>query len=72
MNLRQVDLALGQRLKVPEVCRQFGISVEAWCCSRTKYSETARQMEALPRSPTSNQSVSSLTRPGMKSDKGAL
>lgn len=35
--LRQADIELGKGLKVPEVCRQLGISEQTYYRWRTKY-----------------------------------
>ena len=35
--LRQADVELGKGLKVPEVCRQLGISEQTYYRWRTKY-----------------------------------
>jgi len=35
--LRQADVALGKGLKVPEVCRQLGVSEQTYYRWRTKY-----------------------------------
>jgi len=49
--LRQADVALGKGLKVPEVCRQLGISEQTYCRWRQKYGgmapEVAKQLKAL-------------------------
>lgn len=49
--LRQADVALGKGLKVPEVCRQLGISEQTYYRWRQKYGgmapEMAREMKAL-------------------------
>ncbi|MCK4277231.1 MAG: transposase, partial [Phycisphaerae bacterium] len=49
--LRQADVALGKGLKVPEVCRQLGISEQTYYRWRQKYGgmapEVARQLKAL-------------------------
>ena len=51
--LRQADVELGKGLKVPEVCKQLGISEQTYYRWRTKYGgmvpEMARQMKALER-----------------------
>ena len=50
-NLRQADVELGKGLKVPEVCKQLGISEQTYYRWRQKYGgmapEMARQMKAL-------------------------
>ena len=49
--LRQADEELGKGLKVPEVCKQLGISEQTYYRWRQKYGgmapEMARQMKAL-------------------------
>jgi len=49
--LRHADVALGKGLKVPEVCKQLGISEQTYYRWRTKYGgmapEMARQLKAL-------------------------
>jgi putative transposase len=49
--LRQADVALGKGLKVPEVCRQLGISEQTYYRWRQKYGgmapEVAKQLKAL-------------------------
>ena len=49
--LRQADVGLGKGLKVPEVCKQLGISEQTYYRWRTKYGgmapEMARQFKAL-------------------------
>jgi putative transposase len=49
--LRQADVELGKRLKVPEVCRQLGISEQTYYRCRTKYGGMdplmAKQMKEL-------------------------
>jgi transposase-like protein len=49
--LRQADIELGKGLKVPEVCRQLGVSEQTYYRWRTKYGGMdplmARQMRAL-------------------------
>ena len=49
--LRQADVALGKGLKVPEVCRQLGISEQTYYRWRQKYGgmapEMARHVKAL-------------------------
>ncbi len=49
--LRQADVELGKGLKVPEVCKQLGISEQTYYRWRQKYGgmapEMARQMKAL-------------------------
>ena len=49
--LRQADVALGKDVKVPEVCRQLGISEQTYYRWRQKYGgmapEVAKQLKAL-------------------------
>jgi len=49
--LRQADVNLGKGLKVPEVCRQLGVSEQTYYRWRTKYGgmdpQMARQMQEL-------------------------
>ena len=49
--LRQADLELGQGLKVPEVCKQLGISEQTYYRWRQKYGgmdpEMAKQLKRL-------------------------
>ena len=49
--LRQADVALGKGLKVPEVCRQLGVSEQTYYRWRTKYGGMdplmAKQMKEL-------------------------
>jgi transposase-like protein len=49
--LRQADVDLGKGLKVPEVCRQLGISEQTYYRWRTKYGgmdpQMAKQMQEL-------------------------
>jgi putative transposase len=49
--LREADMALGKGLKVPQVCKQLGISEQTYYRWRTKYGgmspETAKQLKAL-------------------------
>ncbi len=49
--LRQADVALGKGLKVPELCKQLGISEQTYYRWRTKYGgmnpQMARQMRTL-------------------------
>ena len=49
--LRQADVALGKGMRVPEVCRQLGISEQTYYRWRQKYGgmapEVAKQMKAL-------------------------
>ena len=49
--LRQADVALGKGLKVPEVCKQLGISDQTYYRWRTKYGgmdpQMARQLRTL-------------------------
>jgi len=51
VKLRQADVALGKGLKVPEVCRQLGISEQTYYRWRQKYGGmapvVARQLKAL-------------------------
>lgn len=51
--LRQADIDLGKGLKVPEVCRQLGISEQTYYRWRTKYGGMdplmAKQMKELER-----------------------
>ncbi len=42
--LRQADVELGKGLKVPEVCRQLGISEQTYYRWRTKYGGMDPQM----------------------------
>ena len=50
---RQADVELGKGLKVPEVCKQLGITVETYYRRRQKYGgmgpEMARQMRGWRR-----------------------
>lgn len=49
--LRQADVELGKGLKVPEVCKQLGISQQTYYRWRTKYGgmdpQMAKQLKAL-------------------------
>ena len=49
--LRQADVELGKGLKVPEVCKQLGISEQTYYRWRTKYGgmapEMTRELKAL-------------------------
>ena len=49
--LRQADVALGKGMKVPEVCRELGISQQTYYRWRTKYGGMdpvmAKQMKEL-------------------------
>ena len=49
--LRQADVALGKGEKVPEACRQLGISEQTYYRWRTKYGgmdpQMARQLQEL-------------------------
>jgi putative transposase len=49
--LREADVQLGKGLKVPEVCKQLGISEQTYFRWRQKYGgmspELARQLKAL-------------------------
>lgn len=49
--LRQADVDLGKGLRVPEVCRQLGISEQTYYRWRQKYGgmapEVAKQLKAL-------------------------
>jgi len=49
--LRQADVELGKGLKVPEVCKQLGISEQTYYRWRQKYGgmapEVAKQLKAL-------------------------
>jgi putative transposase len=51
--LRQADVALGKGLKVPDVCKELGISEQTYYRWRQKYGgmspELTRQMKALER-----------------------
>ena len=50
---RQADVGLGKGLRVPEVCKQIGISEQTYYRWRQKYGgmapEMAKQMKALER-----------------------
>ena len=54
--LRQAHVALGKGLKVPEVCKQLGISEQTYYRWRKQYGgmapETAKQLKALERENT--------------------
>ena len=49
--LRQADVGLGKGLKVPQVCKQLGISEQTYYRWRQKYGgmapEVAKQLKAL-------------------------
>jgi len=49
--LRQADVGLGKGMKVPEVCKQLGISEQTYYRWRQKYGgmapEVAKQLKAL-------------------------
>ena len=49
--LRQADVGLGKGLKVPEVCKQLGISEQTYYRWRQKYGgmapDVAKQLKAL-------------------------
>ena len=49
--LRQADVALGKGVRVPEVCRELGISEQTYYRWRQKYGgmapEVAKQLKAL-------------------------
>ena len=49
--LRQADVELGKGLRVPEVCKQLGISEQTYYRWRTKYGgmdpQMAKQLKAL-------------------------
>ena len=51
--LRQADVALGKGLRVPEVCKELGISEQTYYRWRQKYGgmapEVAKQLKALER-----------------------
>ena len=51
--LRQADVALGKGQRVPEVCKQLGISEQTYYRWRQKYGgmapEVAKQLKALER-----------------------
>ena len=51
--LRQADVALGKGLRVPEVCKELGISEQTYYRWRQKYGgmapELAKQLKALER-----------------------
>ena len=54
--LREADVALGQGLRVPEACRQLGISEQTYDRWRTKYGgmdpQMAKQLRELERENT--------------------
>ena len=54
--LRQADVELGKGLKVPEVCRQLGISEQTYYRWRQKYGgmspKLAKQLKALEKENT--------------------
>ena len=54
--LRQADVELGQGLKVPEVCKQLGISEQTYYRWRQKYGgmdpQMAKQFKALEKQNT--------------------
>ena len=54
--LRQADIELGKGLKVPEVCRQLGVSEQTYYRWRTKYGgmdpQMAKQLRALEKQNT--------------------
>ncbi len=54
--LRQADIELGKGLKVPEVCRQLGISEQTYYRWRTKYGGMdpvmAKQMKEMEKENT--------------------
>jgi transposase len=51
--LRQADVALGKGMKVPEVCKQLGISEQTYYRWRAKYGgmdpQMARQLQSCRR-----------------------
>tara|TARA_B100000315_G_scaffold204570_1_gene197995 strand:- start:985 stop:1260 length:276 start_codon:yes stop_codon:yes gene_type:complete len=51
VKLRQADVALGKGLRVPEACKELGISEQTYYRWRQKYGgmapEVARQLKAL-------------------------
>ena len=51
VKLREADVALGKGLRVPEVCKELGISEQTYYRWRQKYGgmapEVARQLKAL-------------------------
>ena len=53
VKLRQADVALGKGLRVPEVCKELGISEQTYYRWRQKYGgmapEVARQLKVLER-----------------------
>ena len=54
--LRQADMGLGKGLRVPEVCKQLGISEQTYYRWRQKYGgmapEVAKQLRALEKENT--------------------
>jgi transposase-like protein len=54
--LRQADIALGKDQKVPEVCKQLGISEQTYYRWRTKYGgmdpQMAKQLQELQKENT--------------------
>lgn len=54
--LRQADVGLGKGLKVPDVCKQLGISEQTYYRWRQKYGgmapEVAKQLKALEKENT--------------------
>ena len=54
--LRQADIGLGKGLRVPEVCKQLGISEQTYYRWRQKYGgmapEVAKQLRALEKENT--------------------
>jgi transposase-like protein len=55
--LREADVGLGKGLRVPEVCKQLGISEQTYYRWRTKYGgmdpQMAKQFKALEKENTS-------------------
>ena len=53
VKLRQADVGLGKGLRVPQVCKELGISEQTYYRWRQKYGgmapEVARQLKALER-----------------------
>ncbi len=53
VKLRQADVALGKGLRVPQVCKELGISEQTYYRWRQKYGgmspDVARQLKALER-----------------------
>ncbi len=53
VKLRQADVALGKGLRVPEICKELGISEQTYYRWRQKYGgmspQVARQLKALER-----------------------